>query len=161
MGNISSIVDIVGNMSQDDVNAANIDNIIDELNRNSDQLDALNNVLSVIAYGSLVFNWDGSGSGVTPTTATLIAPIESTAAFIDFTYLTRSTDVTPINHATPFTEAAQNGNGDTVITKYFVAGSNSDTGQYEISLEFFATGTPEIFTFFYTIVQQPANVQSS
>lgn len=161
MGNLEPFDDIVGDMSQNDINAANIDNIIDELNRNSDQLDALNNVLSVIAYGSLVYSWDGTGSGSTPTIATLFAPIESTASFIDFTYLTRSSDVTPINYATPYSEAAQNSNGDTVVTKFFVSGSNSDTGQYEVSLKFWAPGTPETFTFYYTIVQQPANIQTS
>lgn len=161
MGSLSSFTDITGKMSQDDINTANINNIIDEFNRNSDQLDALNNVLSVIAYGSLQFSWDGTGSGSSPNSITLVAPVESSVSFIDFTYFTKSTDITPVDYATPYTEAAQNANGDTVVTKVFVAGSNSTTGQYQISLKFYATGTPTVYTFYYTIVQQPSNTQSA
>lgn len=161
MGDLSSFVDITGNLSQDDINSENISNIIDEVNRNSDQLDSINNVLSVIAYGSLVYNWDGSGSGASPTVGQLIAPVESSASFIDMTYFSRSTD-TPIQYlATPYTQAAENANGDSVVTKIFLAGSNSTTGQYEINLNFYATGTPTVFTFYYTILQQPANAPAA
>lgn len=161
MGTLDSFVDMTGQMSQDDINAENISNIIDELNRNSDQLDSLNNTLSVIAYGSLDYSWDGSGDPGTPTQATLFIPAQSSASFIGMTYFSRNTD-DPIHYfAMPYTQGIVNANGDSVMSKIFVAGSNSDNGQYEIDLNFYATGSPIDYTFYYILLQQPSNVTSN
>ena len=161
MGNIDSFVDMTGAMSQDDINTENINNIIDELYRNSDQLDSISNTLSIIAYGTLDYSWDGSGSGATPTQSSLFVPATSSANFIGMTYFSRSTDDPTIYFAMPYTQGYVNANGDSVVGKLFVAGSNSDTGQYEIDLNFYNTGTPIDYTFYYILLQQPSNVTSN
>lgn len=161
MGSLEEFTDITGQMSQDEINQENISNIIDELNRNSDQLDSLNNVLSIIAYGTLIYNWTGTGSGASPTIDVLVAPESSSANFIGLAYFTRSSDITPLYYQMPFTEIAVNGGGDTVVTKEFSLNSNSSTGQLEVTVNFFATGSAENFTFYYILLQQPASTSLS
>lgn len=157
MGSLEEFTDITGQMSQDEINQENISNIIDELNRNSDELDSLNNVLSIIAYGTLTYNWDGTGSGNIPTEDTLIVPETSAANFIGLCYFSRSSDAEPIYYQMPFTGVAANANGDAVITKNFLVNANSTSGQFEIPIRFYATNNPETFTFYYILLQQPAN----
>lgn len=161
MGQIEEFSDMTGQMSQDEVNQENISNIIDELNRNSDQLDALNNVLSVIAYGSLTYTWAGTGSGGSPTEDILIAPEISSANFIGLCYMSRSSDASPVYYAMPYTEIYTNANGDTVIGKEFFVNSNSSTGKFEVPVNFYNPGSAETFTFFYILLQQPANTSLS
>lgn len=161
MGNLDGYVDMTGSMSQEDINTENISNIIDELNRNSDQLDALNNVLSVVAYGSLEYVWDGTVPLGNLLQVILTAPVNSEANFSSFTYFSRASDNPPIYIATPYTEEYVNGNTDTVVSKVFVAGTNSETGQYEIFLNFYAPGNSTVFTFYYTIIAQPSNITTT
>lgn len=52
MGRLDAFVDITGSMSPLDVNTENIQQIIDELNRNADQLDAISKGLNIIGQGS-------------------------------------------------------------------------------------------------------------
>lgn len=161
MGDLDSFIDMTGAMSQEEVNAQNISNIIDELNRNSDQLDSLNSTLSVIAYGSLVYSWNGSGSAATPLQATLSANITSSAAFIGLCYMQKASDATGELFQLPYTQEFENSNGDSVMAKNFLCGANTDTGTFQVDLNFFTTGTPDIFTFFYTILRQPSNISQS
>lgn len=156
MGQLEEFTDMTGNMSQEDINQENISNIIDELNRNSDQLDSLNNVLSVIAYGSLTYNWDGSGDPASPTSDVLVAPETSDANFIGFVYMARSDDE-GLYFNLPYYEVDVNSNGDSVIGKRFDINNNSSTGQLEITIQFLLPGSPTNFTFYYFLVQQPAN----
>lgn len=56
MGELTSFSDQTGTMSQEEINAANIDNIVEELNRNSDDLDNFSNSLNVQNNGSISIN---------------------------------------------------------------------------------------------------------
>lgn len=162
MSQIQNFTDVTGSMTQTQINAANIDNIIEEVNRNSDQLDALNNVLSVLAYGQLTYSWDGSGSSATPTATTLTANLNTSGAnFIVIVYMSRSTDSPTQYFPLPYNQIATNGNGDSVVTKTFWLVTEADTGQLFINLQFFATGSPINYTFNYLIIQQPSNLSSS
>lgn len=159
MGNIEQFSDMTGTMSDAEINAENISNIIDELNRTSDQLDSLNSVLAVIAYGSLDYEWDGTGSPGSPNGAQLVVPVTSAANFIGFCYMQRSSDPTKY-YSMPYTEYVENANNDTVTAKFFIAFAENELGQFVIQLDFFNSGSAEAFTFYYTIIQQPANVSS-
>lgn len=53
MGKLDSFTDFTGNSNQLDINIQNIQQIIDEMNRNSDQLDAIAKGLSIIGRGSV------------------------------------------------------------------------------------------------------------
>lgn len=161
MGQIQDFVDMTGKMNQAQINAQNIENIVQEVNRNSDQLDALNNVLSVIGYGSLTYNWDGSGSSASPTSAALTAPIKTGGAnFIIFVYMSRNTDNPTQYFTMPYQQIGNNGNGDTVVLKDFVHITQADTGQLFIEVAFYASGSPINYTFNYIIIQQPSNTTS-
>lgn len=157
MSSLEQFSDMTGTMSDAEVNAENISNIIDEFNRLNDQVDSLNSSLSVIAYGSLTYDWDGN----VPETPTVTAPISSAANFMGLVYMSRSSESDSFYHALPFTEIFQNGNGDSVNAKVFVSGVNPAIGELEIDLNFFNTGSPEVFTFYYIIVLQPANIANT
>lgn len=160
MSNLEQFNDMTGMMSQDDINAENISNIIDELNRTSDSLDSLNQTLSIVAYGTLTYSWDGSGSGATPTTATLQTGIATQGNFIGLSYMSRDIDNPTIYVNMPYFRSIENANGDSVMDKLFQASVNSDSGIYEIDLNFFASGSPIDYTFYYILFQQPSNLPS-
>lgn len=68
MGRLDEVVDMTGKMNQMDLNGKNITQMIDELNRNSDQLDAITNALNIVGKGSTSGTWNGVGginSGLT------------------------------------------------------------------------------------------------
>lgn len=161
MGKLAAYTDPTGKIDETELNDQNISNIINELNRNADKLDALNNTLSIIAYGSLTYTWDGSGSGATPTIKVLTVPITSQAQYMGFVYMSRSIDNPPIYLALPYTQAITNASNDSVVSKIFNIGTNSLTGQFEIDLNFYATDTPITYTFYYIIVKQPTNISAS
>lgn len=52
MGRIDSITDMTGTLDVMDLNAQNIQQIIDELNRNSDQLDSIAKGINIIGRGT-------------------------------------------------------------------------------------------------------------
>lgn len=62
MGRLDMIVDMTGKTNLLAMNEENISNIIDEMNRNSDQLDAIANNLNIIARGTLTGTWDGTAN---------------------------------------------------------------------------------------------------
>lgn len=157
MGNLEQFSDMTGTMSDAEVNAENISNIIDEFNRLNDQVDSLNSALSVIAYGTLSYDWDG-GTSEFPT---LTTSISSAANFMGLVYMSRSSEADAFYHAFPFTEVFQNSNGDSVDAKAFLSGVNPTIGELEIDLNFYNTGSPETFTFYYIIVLQPANITAT
>lgn len=61
MGRLDTFADMTGSMNQVDINEQNILQVIDELNRNADQLDAVANALSIIGRGSVNGTWSGNG----------------------------------------------------------------------------------------------------
>jgi hypothetical protein len=61
MGRLDVQQDPTGKMNILDLNTQNIQNIIDELNRNSDQLDSLTNQLSIVQRSSVKGTWNGIG----------------------------------------------------------------------------------------------------
>ncbi len=158
MGNLQSFQDMTGSMKQADVNTQDITNIIQELNRTSDQLDALNNTLSISGYGSLTYNWLGGGTGASPVQDTLTSPFNSPGNYIGLSYMTRATENNKLFHALPFSELGVNANGDSVITKYFLSGVDTNTGKYTVVVTFPQSGTPEIFTFYYLVFVQPTGL---
>lgn len=54
MGRIDNVVDVTGGQNLTQMNAENIRQIIEELNRNSDQLDALSKNLAISTKGQVV-----------------------------------------------------------------------------------------------------------
>lgn len=60
MGKLQPFVDMTGKMSQSEINKANITNIVDELNRNADQLDAISSNFRIVARGSVVLTSNGT-----------------------------------------------------------------------------------------------------
>lgn len=51
MGRLDAFTDMTGKMSMMELNGQNIQQILDELNRNSDQLDSVQNNLAVVSSG--------------------------------------------------------------------------------------------------------------
>lgn len=158
MGNLQQFVDMTGRMSQQDINAENISNIIDELNRTSDSVDSINQTLSIVAYGTLEYSWDGTGSGASPLQAVIQTGIQTSGNFIGLSYLSRSVDNPTLYINTPYIRSFTNSNGDTVVDKYFYAEVDSDNGIYQITLNFYNSGSPIDYTFYYFLFQQPSNL---
>lgn len=161
MSNLQPYQDPTGQMTQEEVDQQNIINIINELNNATDAVNSLNNTLTIVAYGTLTYIWPGTGSGLTPTVEILRVPAQSEAGFIALTYFSRNTDNPTIYFAMPYQQAYINANSDTVIGKSFLCGSNPTTGQYELDLVFYNSGTPITYTFYYLLLQQPANITAT
>lgn len=155
MSTIQSFTDMSGRLSQNDINSQNVQNIINEFNRLSDRVDSLNNSLSVIAYGQLSYSWDG-----TILQTSVSSPIVSTSNFMGLCYMSRSSESNNFFHGMPFTEVIVNGAGDSVDGKIFLSGASPTTGSLQVNLNFYATGSPETFIFYYLVIQQPADVPS-
>lgn len=77
MGSLNQFSDLTGKMDQTQVNSENISSIIDELNRNSDQLDSVNNSLGILSSGQVIVSIS-AGTG----TATVSLGTTAPASFI-------------------------------------------------------------------------------
>lgn len=155
MGRLDNFVDVTGKMDQTEVNKQNILNIIDELNRSSDLLDAFNTNLKIISRGSTTYNWDGTINTNIEIDVTIGT---STQAYTFFCFFTRSS--LPNNlYATPFSQFSSSGDLQIgIVVDTFASGNNSTL---IIFPAFYTAGAAETFTFYYFIIQQPANITSS
>lgn len=154
MGRLDLYSDMTGSMNPTDVNAQNISNIVDELNRNSDQLDSLSNTVSIIASNKLTVTWNGTGGGL-PTTVADTIKTGATSSFLAF--YSRSDTANQL-FSVPNIHYDGSGNIACIVSaNTFVSG----TASIGFNIEFLNNGSPVTFTFFYYILQQPANVTSS
>lgn len=147
MGRLDAITDMTGKMSSLDMNAQNIGNIIDELNRNSDQLDAIANTLNIIGKGTLSMNWDGSSGFVNTVSQThgFTVPPLFMASF------TRS-DQPGIYYPVPMWFYDGAGNFQQRIYGY------TDSSKIFFQLATASAGATLTYTFSWYIIQQPAQV---
>jgi len=149
MGRLDTITDMTGDMDAVQVNAANIDNIINELNRNSDQLDAISNSLNIIGRGSISGTWQGQGGINNALTLSSNHGFGSAPIFLGS--FTRS-DQSGTFYPTPqwFFDNTRN----------FIARAVAFTDSQNISFSYFqvSNGPQIILTFSWYIIQQPAQV---
>lgn len=147
MGRLDSVSDVTGRLTPLDLNAVNIENIINELNRNSDQLDAIANSLSIIGRGTLTGTWDGTAGG----TVILSAAHGLTLAPIFISTFKRS-DQPGVFY--PGAHWFYNGAG-TLTAEAF---TQTDTSNITFEFIGHTAGSPATITFSYYIIQQPAQV---
>lgn len=158
MGSLNIFSDKSGSLSQTDVNGENIKSIIDELNRNADQLDSVNNSLGILSSGQVTVSISaGTGSSVVSLGTT--AP----ASFI--CYMSRP-DQPGRFWALPYllNENPPTPTVDMVVTATLVAAGGLGTN---VSLQFqvfanTATYTPpgSVTCYYYTF-SQPVNPSGS
>lgn len=154
MGQLNRHVDMTGSQTVEDIQSTELGSIIDELNRTSDNLDALLNNLSIAGYGSISYTWDGVSIGATPITQN--ATITSSGALFPIVFMNRSDQ--PGNlYSLPYVITQVNANGDATMASYFYAGVNLGSQQFFVNLAFFAPGTPKTYTFYYYLMAQPPN----
>lgn len=147
MGRLDEVVDMTGSSSQMDLNSQNIQQVIDELNRNSDQLDAIANGLNIIGRGSLSGTWDGTAGGQ----ITLKQAHGFSQAPIFLASFTRS-DMPGQFFPVPMWFYDTAGNYQSRVYDY--------TDATNINLTFVSaiSGSPTTFVFSWYIIQQPAQV---
>ena len=153
MGQINRHVDITGELNRDEVHSAEISSIIDELNRTSDNVEALLNNLSIAAYGTLTYIWDGT----IQTNITLQTSINSTGALSPLVFMNRS-DLPASYFQLPFMINVVNANGDPVIGAIFISGVDAIKSVFFVNLNFPSAGIPKTLTFYYYLISQPPNV---
>lgn len=149
MGRLDAFTDMTGQMNQVDLNKQNIQQIIDELNRNSDQLDSLNKGLNIIAKNTLAGTWDGTGGINSGLTLSAVHGFSQAPIFLaSFTRSDRAGLVYPVP------QWFYGGGGA------FESRAYSYTDQANIFFNFasVAGGAPINFVFSYYIIQQPAQV---
>jgi hypothetical protein len=158
VGSLNLFSDKSGLFSQSQVNGENIKSIIDELNRNSNQLDSVNNSLGILSSGQSVVNIS-AGTGSTTVSLGTTAP----ASFI--CYMSRP-DLPGRFFALPYVvnENPPTPTIDMVVTATLVAAGGLGTN---VSLQFQAfanTATyspPASVTCYYYTFSQPVNPAGS
>lgn len=150
MGRINLATDLTGKLSDIELNAQNINDIVNELNRNSDQLDSLSKNLNIIAYNKLSVTWPGTGGGL-PTTVTDLIKTGAASTFLAFY---DRNDIANQLFSVPNVHYDGSGNIASIITgNTFVLGAAS----IGFNIDFLANGSPVSFNFYYYILQQPTN----
>lgn len=151
MGILSAYVDPTGEKSTSEVNAENISQIIDELNRSSDQLDSLANQLSISTPGHVTLPISGSNSSQQTTVS-----LGSTAPFAFIAYMVRS-DAPSNYYLVPYF-LAQGAPASTMAMLAYAQLTSGSTPQLLFDVEV-ASGyaPPASVTFYYYILNQPAN----
>lgn len=151
MGRLDAITDMTGRLNPMDLNAQNIANIIDEMNRNSDQLDSIANSLNIIGRGTLSGTWGGTGGAggsliVSAAHGFAVAPI-----FLAF--FTRADDATN-GKSYPVPQWFYDSAGSFVGRAY----AYTDNTNIYFSYTAAANGSPIAFVCSYYLIQQPAQV---
>lgn len=152
MGKLSTFIDVTGKMDDIKINAENIKNIIDEFNRSSDQLDALSaNRLKIITKGTVSIVYDGTAFFFQQTDI----PINSSGISYSFlAFFTRS-DLPGKLFMVPQYIFVPASAGKLILE--VLAFTQNDT--FSVFLQGHQdTGTPATYTFYYFIIQQPANI---
>lgn len=152
MGRVFSVKDFTGGMSPDELNAENIRQLSEELNRNSDQLDAIANGLNIIGRGSKTATWDGTGGlggGIQ-----VLRPHGFTVAPIFMATYVRSDDPTNWYPAPNWTFDS----AGALVSRVYCS---TDATYLFLSFDSVLPGTPVDFTFSWYLLQQPAQLPSS
>ena len=147
MGIVNRVFDPTGSKSDMEINAENLSQLIDEMNRTSDQLDAITNSLNIINKNSRTASWDGSiGGGFT-----VSVPHGFGSAPIFVAYFNRSDQP---NNWYPFPQWFYDNSGNTLSRAYAYTDSTN------INLTFFSYVADGVvnFTVSYYILQQPAQL---
>lgn len=154
MGRVNLATDLTGQLSDTELNTQNIGNIIDELNRNSDQLDSLSQNLTIIAYNALPVTWPGTGGGL----PTSVSDTIKTGAASSFLAFYNRSDIPNQLFSVPNIHYDNSGNISCIVTgSTFVSGVAS----IGFEIEFLSNGSPITFNFYYYILQQPTNITVS
>lgn len=148
MGRIDAISDLMGTMSPLDINQQNISNIIDELNRNADQLDAIGKGLNIIGRGSKSGTWNGVGGINSGLTMLQNHGFQTSPIFIGF--YTRS-DIAG-NFPVPYWDFDNTGS---LLSRAYAYTSVTDI---VFNFAMTSNGAPINITFSWYIIQQPAQV---
>lgn len=146
MGRLDAFTDMTGKMNQMDVNTQNIQQILDEMNRNSDQLDALNNNLSVVSSGKVSV----ASTGVPIAPVVVNHGLGFPPAVLAF--YTLSTESNSIVHQLP--AYILDGSGNFLYYVIFYATTNN----LEFDFFFNGAGPTTTFNFSYYLLKQPANL---
>lgn len=150
MGRLDLFSDITDSMNPLEVNSSNIMQIIDELNRNSDQLDALTKTLSISNPGKIILPITGDSQ-------TASASLGQVVAFSFIGFLVRSDQPTKY-YMVPYvlTEGVPVTAFDMVVTANLI----NNGGQISISIDAeiattYLASAPTSITFYYFILNQP------
>lgn len=148
MGRLSPVVDFTGGdlVGQ---HAQSIKDMIDEVNRQQEHLDSLVNSLIVIASGLVVIPYDAPSNSYPDT----IVPLASGMVGAFISYMVRS-DQASKAWSLPYFELSS-GNVNILANAYM----NSSTGQLLAGAKLAAAyaSPPANLTFYYYLLQQPAN----
>ena len=150
MGKIDNFMDLTGSMDQTEVNSTQITQMVDELNRSQDLLDSFTSNLKIIATGQVTDIWNGS-AGVGNH---IDIPINTGLGFTFLGYYSRS-DIPGSLYSIPNYLYDNSGN----IQFYVFNFSN----QQNLTMQWYAyqAGTSFTWTFYYFILQQPTNTNST
>jgi len=146
MGILNPIIDPTGQLTQEEVNSQNLSQVIDEMNRNSDQLDAIANSMNIINKGSRTIVM---GASSTSTSTQVAHGFGSAPIFLSF--FNRS-DQSTLWYAFP--DVFTDGSGSVILA----ADSSTDAKNINFSFVRSATGSAITFIVSYYILQQPAQV---
>lgn len=147
MGLLQPFVDMTGEMTGLQITERNISQIINEVNRNADQLDSLNNSLNIIGRGSASLFWDGTGE--TAVTVNKNHGFNFAPVFLGF--FVRS-DQPDLSYPVPMWFYDNSGNFLNRIYGY------TDSTNINFQFATAVSGSPLTFTFSWYIIQQPAQV---
>lgn len=150
MGRLDVFSDMSGKLGQLEVNKQNIQQLIDELNRNSDQLDSLTKSLGISNPGKLTLAISGNSQ-------TTSASLGQVSAFSFIGFLTRSDQ--PNNYyMIPY--VLTEGVPVTAFDMVVLASLSSSAGRVSINLDAEVATTylgsaPVSVTLYYFILNQP------
>lgn len=147
MGRLDYTTDLTGGMSPLQLNETNIRTVIDELNRNSDQLDAIANALNIVGRGSLSATWNGSAGSIINLSQ---AHGFGTAPIFLATY--NRSDEPGVYHMLPYWAYDTSGNYQSVTFAY------TDSTNINFGFVSNINGSAVTFKFSWYILQQPAQV---
>jgi hypothetical protein len=146
MGLIQEIVDPTGTMSDMTLNSENISQIIDEMNRSSDQLDAITNSLNIINKGTTTLVLNAAALAVT---ANIPHGFGSAPIFVAF--INRS-DLPTLWYPLPY--ATSDGTGLVNLS----CTATTDITNINFGIVRSASGAAITFIISYYILQQPAKI---
>ena len=151
-------IDLTGTMSQGEIDQKNIEELMQKLNDQENKLNSVTQTLNIVGYGSKNYVWDGTIPGAVPFFQDyVVIPVAITSSIFVLGFMSRS-DLPNRFYSLPYQEVFVNGNNDGVLSKSFASGADYGQKQVYVNLQFYATGAPVVFTFYYYLIQQPANV---
>lgn len=148
MSLLSPTSDFLGNMSQSELNSQDIQNLQDEITRLQQNQDSINQTLNIIAQGRQSVTVTAGGSG------SLILPLTTLTANTYLVY------VSPADKPGQFfTVPYYDFNTSSVLTTSFLAYATASNGTTTPGLTIlYLYPNATTLTFYYFIIQQPANV---